>query len=73
MDDGKLCFSCYDDITFQFHGYNHGVFNSEIKRYTSAIYEGMTVECVNCDRTAVYNRDEPTGKWRESYVEGRNE
>lgn len=69
MDDGKLCFSCFDEITFQFHGYNSEMFQSEIKRYTSAIYEGMTVKCCHCERTATYNRDEPTGKWRQTYEE----
>jgi len=45
------------------------MFNSEIKRYTDAIFEGMTVECSHCDRTVVFNHDEPTGKWRESLLE----
>lgn|GEM_PF-5521676 len=68
MNEGKLCFSCYDDITFQYHGQTP-MFNSEIKRYTDAIFEGMTVECSHCDRTVVFNHDEPTGKWRESLLE----
>lgn len=68
MTDGKLCFTCYDDITFQYHGQTPSNFTSEIKRYTNAIYEGLTIECSHCDRTVVFNRDEPTGKWRQSLV-----
>lgn len=68
MTDGKLCFTCYDDITFQLHGQTPNNFTSEIKRYTSAIHEGLTVECSHCDRAVVFNRDEATGKWRQSLV-----
>ncbi|WP_432702663.1 hypothetical protein [Lysinibacillus sphaericus] len=63
-----LCFSCYDDITWRMHGLTEN-FNTEIKRYTTNIYEGLTVDCENCGRTAIYNSDEPTGKWLQSYVE----
>lgn len=63
-----LCFSCYDDITWRMHGLTEN-FKTEIKRYTTNIYEGLTVDCANCGRTAIYNRDEPTGKWLQSYVE----
>ncbi|MGN7387776.1 hypothetical protein [Sporosarcina sp. SAFN-015] len=69
MGNGNLCFSCFDDITFQYHGYNAEKFQSEINRYTNAIYEGLTVNCSLCGRTAKYNRDEPSGKWQQTYEE----
>ena len=65
---GKLCYTCYDDVTFRVHGYVPETFNQEIKRYVDAIYEGLTIKCGLCDRKVVFNRDKETGKWRQSEV-----
>ena len=64
----NLCYTCFDDITWRMHGMTEN-FNAEIKRYANQIYEGLTVNCINCGRTAFYNRNESTGKWTQSYVE----
>jgi len=67
MKEG-LCFSCYDDITWRMQGMTDN-FNAEIKRYTSEIHEGLTINCHNCGGIATYNRDESTGKWLQTYEE----
>lgn len=63
----ELCYTCYDDVTFRMHGYVPEAFSREIKRYTDAIYEGLTIKCSLCDRTVVFNRTE-SGKYREDVV-----
>lgn len=63
-----LCFSCFDDITFQLYGQTPGSCAPELKRYTDAMYEGMTVNCPQCDRTATYHRNEDGDKWIQNYV-----
>lgn len=65
---GKLCYTCYDDVTFQYHGYVPEAFNREIKRYVDSIYEDLTIKCGLCNRTVIFNRDKETGKWVQNEV-----
>lgn len=65
--NGNLCFSCYDDVTFRMHGYVPEEFRREIKRYTDAIYDGLTIKCSLCDSTVVFNRTD-SGKYREDVI-----
>jgi len=65
----SLCFSCFEDITWQSHGLTEN-FNKEIKRYIGSVYEGLTVGCVNCGRNVIFKRDEKLDKWRMDSLEG---
>lgn len=67
MGDEKYCYSCYDQMMFQFYGQTRGYDpNAQsrlyIQRYVLGDYTQIT--CELCDRTVSYVQ-QPDLKWKE--------